>query len=135
MCELCDCARVNVAHTDETQATDSLSAGCSRVQVSAEPVALQMTSSSGARPRTVRLDCVYTRAVGRERDHPRAAEMGSGDPEVLPFGLQWRRATVDRESVSEDEVELPVISEFPVLFPCGTQRPMLDPEQGLFTSN
>ena len=45
---------------------------------------------------------------------------------MVPSGLHRRCATIDQGSVSEDEVELPVISESAVPFPCGTQRPMLD---------
>ena len=72
----------------------------------------------------------YSQAAGRLRGHPRVAEMGSGDPEVLPPGLHRRCASVDPRSMSEDEGELPVISESAVAFPHGAQRPMLNLRQG-----
>ena len=127
MCEDCDGVRVRIAQLDDNQARDSLGAGCSRVQETAKKVARQMTSSSGARPRTVRRGGGCSRAAGRLRGHPRAPEMGSGDPEVLPSGLHHRCASVDPGSASEDEVELPVVSESGVPFSCGAPRPMLDP--------
>ena len=86
-----------------------------------------MTSSSGARPRMVRRGGGCSRAAGRLPGRPRAPEMGSGDPEVLPSGLHRRCASVGPGSMSEDEVELPVVSESAVPFPCGAPRPMLDP--------
>ena len=72
----------------------------------------------------------YSQAAGRLCGHPRAAELGSGDPEVLPPGLHRRCASVDAGSMSEDEGELPVFSETAVSLPHGAQRPMLNLGQG-----
>ena len=77
----------------------------------------------------------YSRAVERLRGHQCAPEMGSGDPEALPSGLHRRCAFVDPGSMSEDKVTLPVFLKSAIPFPCGAQRPMLDPEQGKTTSN
>ena len=70
-----------------------------------------LRASTSEHPVQVRRGGGCSRAAGRLRGHPRALEMGSGDPEVLPSGLHHRCASVDPGSMSEDEVELPVVSE------------------------
>ena len=78
----------------------------------AETVVRQMTTTSGARLRKVSLGVATREERGRGKAVPRWCRLGQ------------RCAGVDGGSVSEHEIDLPMISESAYPLPCRTQTPI-----------